>query len=125
MSSERNSVYRCEHCGLMVETIRGAAPAPSCCGETMTLVKENTQEAATEKHIPVVEKVNGGYKVTVGSVAHPMVEKHYIEWIELILGDRIYRQYLLPDSKPEAFFALEEDGAWARAYCNLHALWKS
>jgi superoxide reductase len=90
----------------------------------MKLFTENTVDAAKEKHVPVKEAANGGLKVTVGSVAHPMEDKHYIEWIEVIQGDKIYRQHLKPGDAPEAVFPVE--GEWtAREYCNLHGLWKS
>jgi superoxide reductase len=90
----------------------------------MNLMTENTTDAAKEKHVPVVQKVAGGVKVTVGSVAHPMEEKHYIEWIEVITTGKIYRQYLAPGQAPEAFFPVEAANITAREYCNLHGLWK-
>ena len=91
----------------------------------MKLFVENTVDAALEKHVPVVEKIEGGYKVTVGSVAHPMQDDHYIEWIELVAGDIAYRQFLNPGDTPEATFMIEADQVTAREYCNLHGLWKS
>jgi len=91
----------------------------------MKLITENTTDAAKEKHVPVVEKVAGGFKVTVGSVAHPMEEKHYIEWIEVIADGKIYRQYLAPGQAPEAVFPIEATSITAREYCNLHGLWKA
>jgi superoxide reductase len=91
----------------------------------MKLMVENTVDAAKEKHVPVVEKVAGGFKVKVGSVAHPMEEKHYIEWIELLVGGKAYRQFLKPGEAPEAVFQVGGDQAAAREYCNLHGLWKA
>jgi superoxide reductase len=91
----------------------------------MKLMAENTTDAAKEKHVPVVEKVPGGLKVKVGSVAHPMEEKHYIEWIELIADGRAYRQFLAPGQAPEAFFPVEAAQITAREYCNIHGLWKA
>ena len=91
----------------------------------MDLMTENTVDAALEKHVPVVEKVDNGFKVSVGSVLHPMDEKHWIEWIELIAGGKVYRQNLAPGGTPEAFFCVDAADATARAYCNLHGLWKS
>jgi superoxide reductase len=91
----------------------------------MKLLTENTTDASKEKHVPVVEKVAGGFKVKVGSVAHPMEEKHWIEWIQLLAGGRAYRQFLAPGVAPEAFFAVDADEASAREYCNLHGLWKA
>ncbi|RLB22091.1 MAG: desulfoferrodoxin, partial [Deltaproteobacteria bacterium] len=95
-----------------------------CCNQPMKLLKENTVDAAKEKHVPIVEKTAEGFKVKVGDVAHPMEEKHYIEWIELIVGDKAYRQFLNPGDAPEAVFNVEADQATAREFCNLHGLWK-
>jgi superoxide reductase len=122
--AKRLEVYKCEVCGNIVEVLHGGAGQLVCCGKPMKLLVENTTDAAREKHVPVVEKVAGGYKVRVGSVAHPMEEKHYIEWIELVAGERAYRQFLSPGAAPEVFFAVEGEGVWAREYCNLHGLWK-
>jgi superoxide reductase len=83
------------------------------------------QNAAKEKHVPVIEKVPGGFKVKVGSVAHPMEEKHYIEWIELIADGKAYRQFLSPGMVPEATFMLNAATVTAREYCNIHGLWKA
>jgi superoxide reductase len=92
----------------------------------MTLLKENTVDAATEKHVPVVEKLGDGlYKVKVGSVEHPMTEEHFIMWVQLIAGAKACRQFLSPGDKPEAVFKVESDDVFAREYCNLHGLWKS
>jgi superoxide reductase len=90
----------------------------------MKLFKENTVDAAREKHVPVVEKTAEGYKVKVGDVPHPMEEKHYIEWIELLAGEKSYVQFLKPGDAPEATFKVDADQVTARAYCNLHGLWK-
>ncbi len=122
--ADKLEVYKCEHCGLMIQVIHGAGPVPECCGEEMQLLSENTTDAAQEKHIPVIEKVAGGYKVTVGSVAHPMEEKHYIEFIELLADGKSYTQYLEPGQAPEAVFQVDADQVSAREYCNLHGLWK-
>jgi superoxide reductase len=122
--TERLQVYRCNLCGNMVEVVRGGGGTLVCCGEPMEPLTENTTDAATEKHVPVVEKTDGGFKVTVGSVAHPMEQKHFIEWIELIAGDTAYRRFLNPGEAPEATFAIEADEVVAREFCNLHGLWK-
>ena len=116
-------VYKCDLCGNMVEVIRGGGAVLTCCGQAMTLQVENTVEASKEKHVPVIEKVEGGYKVTVGSVAHPMEEKHYIEWIELVADGKAYRQFLKPGETPEAFFCVTAVSVTAREYCNLHGHW--
>ena len=121
--AKRMEVYKCELCGNIVEGLHEGAGDLTCCGQEMKLFKENTTDAATEKHVPVVEKVDGGFKVTVGSVAHPMEDNHYIEWIEVIAGDKIYREFLKPGGSPEAFFPIDADSVTAREYCNLHGLW--
>ena len=117
-------IYKCDVCGNMVEVVHAGGGQLVCCGEPMTLLKENTTDAATEKHVPVIEKIDGGYKVKVGSVAHPMEEKHYIEWIELLAGGKSYRCFLEPGQEPEAVFHVEEENVSAREYCNIHGLWK-
>ena len=95
-----------------------------CCGEVMKLLNENSTDAAQEKHVPVIEKIAGGVKVTVGSIPHPMLDEHYIEWIEIIADGKTYRQYLNPGEAPEAVFYVEADNITAREYCNLHGLWR-
>ncbi len=122
--AKRLEVYRCEVCGNIVEVLQGGNGQLVCCGKPMKLLVENTTDAAREKHVPVIEKVAGGYKVKVGSVPHPMEEKHYIEWVELVAGDKSYRQFLSPGQQPEAFFSVEATQVFAREYCNLHGLWK-
>ena len=121
--AKRMEVYKCDLCGNIVEGLHDGAGDLVCCGQPMKLFTENTVDAAKEKHVPVVEKVDGGFKVTVGSVAHPMEESHYIEWIEVIAGNRVYREFLKPGGAPEAFFPIEADSVKAREYCNLHGLW--
>lgn len=123
--AKRMEVYKCEVCGNMTEGLHEGKGVMVCCGQEMTVLTENTTEAAKEKHIPVVEKTADGYKVKVGTVAHPMDEKHHIEWIELIAGNRVYRQYLKPGEAPEADFAISAAQVKARAYCNLHGLWSN
>lgn len=91
----------------------------------MKLMAEGTVDAAREKHIPVIEKTATGFKVVVGSVAHPMEEKHYIQWIELIADGKSYRQFLAPGQAPEAEFCVQADNVTAREYCNLHGHWKA
>lgn len=123
--AEKLEVYKCELCGNIVEVLHGGAGQLVCCGQPMSLLKENSVDAAQEKHVPVVEKVDNGYMVKVGSVPHPMEEKHYIEWIELIAGDKAYRQFLNPGDAPEAFFGVDADQVSAREFCNIHGLWRS
>jgi superoxide reductase len=123
--AEKLQIYKCEACGNIVEVLHGGDGELVCCGEPMKLMTENTVDAAKEKHVPVIEKADGGYLVKVGAVAHPMEEKHYIEWIELLADGKAYRQFLEPGQKPEAFFPIQASSVSAREYCNLHLLWKS
>ena len=122
--TERLQVYKCEVCGNIVEVLHEGVGELVCCGQPMTLLVANTVDAAKEKHVPVLEKTGDGYKVTVGSVAHPMEDKHYIQWIELIADGKAYRQFLNPGEAPEAFFKVDAGQVSAREYCNLHGLWK-
>ena len=121
--TERLQVYKCGICGNIVEVMHSGAGELVCCGQAMAQVKENTVDAAKEKHVPVVEKTADGFKVKVGSVAHPMEEKHWIEWVELIADGKVYRQFLNPGQAPEALFCIKADKVAAREYCNLHGLW--
>lgn len=123
--AERLEIYKCEACGNIVEVLTGGGGELVCCGEPMKLYTENTVDAAKEKHVPVIEKINGGYKVMVGSVAHPMEAKHYIEWIEIIADGKAYRQFLNPGDAPEATFMIDAGKITAREYCNMHGLWKA
>ena len=123
--TKKNEVYKCPLCGNIVEVMHTGAGELVCCGQPMDLMAENTVDAAQEKHVPVVEKTGDGYKVTVGSVAHPMEDKHWIEWIELVAEGKVYRQTLKPGDAPEASFCVAASDVTARAYCNLHGNWKS
>ena len=125
MADGQNQIYKCELCGAIVEVIDLGADDLTCCNEPMVLVEAGAVDAAQEKHVPVVEKVAGGIKVTVGSVAHPMEDKHYIEFIELIAGDRVCRKSLNPGDAPEASFTTDADSFTVRAHCNLHGLWEA
>lgn len=116
-------VYKCELCGNIVEIVHGGGAALVCCGEEMKQLTENTVDAAKEKHVPVIEISDGVVKVTVGSVLHPMEEKHYIEWIELIADGKVYRQALKPGDVPTATFNITASTFTARELCNLHGLW--
>ncbi len=122
--AERLQVYKCDLCGNIVEVLHGGKGELVCCGESMKLLSENTVDAAKEKHVPVKEKTAAGTKVKVGSVPHPMEEKHYIEWIEVIADGKVYRQFLKPGQAPEAVFPVEGSSLTAREYCNLHGHWK-
>ncbi len=122
--AERLEIYKCNICGNLVEVLRGGNGKLVCCGEDMRSLKENDADASREKHAPVIEKTEGGFLVKVGSAPHPMEEKHFIEWIELISGGKAYREFLKPGQAPEAFFNLSGEITSARAHCNLHGLWK-
>lgn len=119
------SIYKCDVCGNIVELLHEGKGDLVCCGKPMIQFVENTVDAAREKHVPVIEKTSTGVKVKVGSVAHPMEEKHYIEWIELLADGKVYRQFLKPDDAPEATFSIQANALSAREYCNLHGLWKA
>ena len=125
--AELMGIYKCEKCGNIVQVLHEEKPPVMCCGQVMERLVENTVDAAVEKHVPVVEAVDGGYLVKVGSAPHPMEAKHYIEWIELSSDDNMFlqRQMLTPDSEPQAMFKTDAAKVVARAYCNLHGLWKS
>ena len=123
--SKQLSIYKCEVCGNIVELLHEGKGELVCCGKPMKLFVENTVDAAREKHVPVIKKTSTGVKVKVGSVAHPMVEEHYIEWIEIIADGKSYRQFLKPGDAPEATFAIQANNIIAREYCNLHGLWKA
>lgn len=123
--TKNQQIYKCAVCGNIVEILHEGDGELVCCGEPMKLFVENTVDAAKEKHIPVVEKIEGGFKVKVGSVPHPMEDKHYIEWIQVIADDgRVYRKFLKPGNLPEAIFKIDANSIVAREYCNLHGLWK-
>jgi superoxide reductase len=118
-------IYKCDACGNIVEVFQAGPGELACCGSPMVLLAENTVEAATEKHVPVIEKSAAAVTVKVGSLAHPMEEKHFIQWIELIADNKVYRQELKPGNKPEATFEITADKVVARGYCNLHGHWKT
>lgn len=122
--AEKLQIYKCEKCGNIVEVLHGGKGELVCCGQPMKLYEENTVDAAREKHVPVVEKSADGFKVKVGDVAHPMEEKHFIEWVEIIADGKAYRQFLNPGEAPEAIFKIEAAQVTAREYCSLHGLWK-
>lgn len=127
--AELMKVYKCELCGNIVEVLHAGDGDLVCCGQPMKLLAENSTDAAKEKHVPVVEKTAEGWKVTVGSVLHPMEPDHYIEWIELLVGQaeggEVYRKHLKPGDRPEALFCVKAAKVSAREYCNKHGLWKA
>jgi superoxide reductase len=118
-------VYKCDKCGNVVEILHGGVGELVCCGEPMRQLKENTVDASKEKHVPVIAKTPSGFKVKIGAAPHPMEEKHYIELIEIIDGERLCRLFLKPGAAPEAEFLSQAATVTAREYCNLHGLWKA
>jgi len=125
MAKSSQQIFKCNVCGNVVEVVHHGGGELVCCGESMQAVTENTTDAATEKHVPVVAAIDGGYRVTVGSVNHPMEDSHWIEWVELIADGLVYRQVLNPGEAPVAEFQVIAKEVRARAYCNLHGLWAS
>jgi len=123
--TEINQIYKCSVCGNIVEMVHTGMGELVCCGQPMELQQEKTEEEKFEKHRPIIEKTSAGVIVTVGSEPHPMESQHYIEWIEVITEHRVYRKYLEPGMDPTAEFFLEAEHLEARAYCNIHGLWKS
>ena len=122
----RAEVYICEVCGNIIEVLEGAGGTLVCCGLDMILKKENTTDAAKEKHVPAVTIEGTTATVQVGSTAHPMEPQHHIAWIELQQGSKVQRVYLQPGTAPQAVFVIEAGVAvTVREYCNLHGLWKA
>ncbi|HHV64935.1 MAG TPA: desulfoferrodoxin [Peptococcaceae bacterium] len=119
-------LFKCNICGNVVEIVHPGAPALVCCGQPMEKLIAKTEDTGAEKHVPVVEKTEDGIKVTVGSVDHPMEEKHYIKFIEVLTSCKVLRGELDPGKKAEAFFAVKPEKVLeVREYCNLHGLWKT
>jgi len=124
--AEKLQIYKCGLCGNIVEVLHGGSGTLVCCGQSMKRQDAKTADAATEKHVPVIEKIEGGIKVKVGSVPHPMESDHFIEWIEVIADGRALREFLQPGQPAEATFCcLEPNLVTAREYCNKHGLWTS
>ncbi len=125
--TKRFEIYKCEVCGNIVEVLHAGEGALVCCGQEMALMEEKTADKTVEKHVPVIEEVEDGTVVKVGSVPHPMLEEHYIEWIQMISPDGVHapRHFLKPGEAPETKFKMKMAGAKAREYCNVHGLWKS
>ncbi len=117
--------YRCEKCGNLIAVVEKGTCVPQCCGQPMTKLEAGSVDAAAEKHVPVVAREGGAIKVAVGSVEHPMIDAHYIQWIALAAADRLDIRYLKPGDAPVATFACDADEVTAYAYCNLHGLWKA
>ncbi|HMB26059.1 MAG TPA: desulfoferrodoxin [Patescibacteria group bacterium] len=119
-----HSVYKCNVCGNIVILVHSGKGELVCCGQPMELKQGNSIDATEEKHVPVVKKTDQGLKIKVGEDPHPMSEEHHIEWIELLTETKSIRRFLKPGEKPEAVFSESPEDYTARAYCNLHGLWK-
>ncbi|MDD2840647.1 MAG: desulfoferrodoxin [Rickettsiales bacterium] len=123
--TKKLEIYKCPFCGNIVSLMHSGEGELVCCGKPMILQKEGMTDGALEKHVPVIEKKGNGYLVKVGAVEHPMVDAHYIEWIELITTGKVYTKFLKPNDKPEAFFdCINDEKFTVREYCNLHGLFK-
>lgn len=118
-------IYKCNICGNIIEVLHAGVGQLVCCGQPMEMLKEKTEDIGQEKHVPVIEKTKKGIKVRVGSVPHPMEDKHYIEWIEVTADGKSYKKFLKPGDKPEAEFCIKPERIAAREYCNIHGLWKA
>ena len=123
--TEQKQIYKCNICGNIAEVLHAGVGQLVCCGQPMELLMEKTEDVGLEKHVPIIEKTEKGIRAKVGSVRHPMEQKHYIEWIEIIADGRLYRKFLKPEDKPEAEFKITAEKIGAREYCNIHGLWKS
>jgi superoxide reductase len=123
--TELRQVYRCSICGNIVEVVHTGVGQLVCCGQPMELLKEKTEDVGLEKHVPVIERIGNKVKVRVGSVPHPMEEKHYIEWIQIVADGISCRKFLKPGQRPEAEFETTAEKIEAREYCNIHGLWKT
>ena len=123
--TKQNQVYKCEVCGNIVEMLHEGIGELVCCGQPMNLQEENTVDAAKEKHVPVIEKTENGFKIKIGEVPHPMEDDHFIEWIEVIADGKVYKKFLNPGDAPEVAFCIDTKEITARAYCNLHGLWQA
>ena len=122
--AEKLRVYECAVCGNIVEVLHAGPGQLVCCGQPMKELVAKTADEGKEKHVPVLEKIDSGLKVKVGSVPHPMEEKHYIEWVEIRSNGKTYRRFLNPGDAPEAQFAIEANEVTAQEHCTIHGLWK-
>lgn len=123
--AEKLNIYKCMICGNVVEVLHAGDGELVCCGEAMKKLVAQKEDAGKEKHVPVIEKTDCGVKVNVGSVPHPMEEKHYIEWVAVYSDGSVYREFLKPGDEPKAVFCIESDNLTAREHCTLHGLWGS
>ncbi len=122
---EKRQVYRCEICGNIVEVLHDGVGELVCCGKQMSFQEEKIDDKGKEKHVPVIEKTESGIKIKAGSVEHPMEKEHYIQWIEVTVNDRFFKKFFVPNNKPEIELCCQPGKISARAYCNVHGLWKN
>lgn len=121
---KKDQLYRCQVCGNIVDVRHEGTGELVCCNKSMNLLRANTEDAATEKHVPVVTRTEDGITVRVGEVDHPMDEDHYIEWITLVTESGTKTVYLAPGDEPKAIFKITAQSGVVYEYCNLHGLWK-
>lgn len=118
-------IYKCNICGNIVEVVHGGDGELVCCGQPMLkLLAKTSEQEGKEKHVPVVERDGDSIRVKVGSVPHPMEEKHHIEWVELVADGKTYREFFEPGKPAEAVFNVQAERIAVREYCNVHGLWK-
>lgn len=120
-----NQIYRCAICGNIIDVLHPGVGELVCCGQPMELLVAKDQDVGFEKHVPIVEKTENGVRVSIGSVPHPMEESHYIEWVEIIADNKIYREFLKPGDQPVVNFIVNANDIQSRVYCNIHGLWQS
>lgn len=124
--AKMNEIYRCDLCGNIVELLHVGAGELVCCGQPMVVLAEKTADEGQEKHLPVVEKVDGDTRIKIGATPHPMEEKHYIEWVEVKTRQgKIGKKFLVPGDETQIDFHTREDVIEVRSYCNIHGLWKT
>ncbi len=123
--AEKLEIYQCLLCGNMTEVLHGGDGELVCCGQPMKKLIAKKEDAGKEKHVPVIEKADGAIIVKIGSIPHPMEEKHYIEWIEIVTDGKAYRQFLKPGDPPQARFNIAGNSVIAREHCTIHGLWES
>ncbi len=125
MTKEKLEVYICNVCGNIVEVLHAGGGELSCCDEPMERLREKTENEGKEKHVPVIEKTEEKVIVKVGSVAHPMEDAHFIQWIDVITASYVLRKFLKPGDEPNATFDKDTDVIKAREHCSIHGLWSS
>ena len=121
----KNQIYRCPVCGNIIEVVHAGGGELVCCGQPMELLQGKIEDTGFEKHLPVIEKTENKVIVKVGSTPHPMEDAHFIEMVEIIADDNVYKKFLKPGDAPEVVFEISADNITARAYCNVHGLWQT